>query len=542
MNATQVIRRGLWALAALFLVGGLVFGQTYKNGGTINNTSTMSVGNFQNYKTSAGKVNNRGTINVSTNYTNSDGALVGITHNQLGGTAGTIDVSGNYANSVGETHNSLAASLIKVGGTLTNGVFNNFVTDTGKVDYKAASAQAVLARVKNNKYGALSLTGGSSAIKTLDSSLTVEGLVTIASTTEFAVGSSNTLTLNAATPFSNSGTFTANASSATVTYNNSTDQSVTGGAYYNLTISNGGTKTVDNGASTVSVAAGGTLTNGTGTFDLGTYALTTTATSSITNNASGTIQTGGTVTFGASHTIAGTFVYYKATGSQDLGAASYTNLTLQGGTGATGKKVMPSGTLNVSGTFSIAGGDRDYSTNTNTFAYTGATSSTNQTIYSSESYYNLSISGASDTTFSTAGRKQADGNLSVTNDFTLAANNVLDMQGNTTITAGGTATNSGKLMWQGNNTYIAGTSGVTEFYGTGAGTVAVGASYGKLAFSGSGTKTVSGAVTANASSGVTALFVYSSGDLSIGAAGNLTINGDVENDGTITNAGTFTVQ
>ena len=542
MNATQVIRRGLWALVALFLVGGLVFGQTYKNNGTLNNTSSFSAGNFQNYRTSAGKVNNRGTISVSTNYTNSDGTLNGVTHNQSGGTGGMIDVGGNYANSTGTTFNSLAASVIKVGGSLTNTTAANFSTDTGKVDYKAASTQTVLATIKSSKYGALTLSGGSSAVKTLGGSVTVEGLVTIAASTEFAVGASNTLTLNAATPFSNSGTFTANASSATTTYNNSTDQSVTGAAYYNLTIANGGTKTVDNGASTVSVAAGGTLTNGTGTFDLGTYALTTTATSAITNNASGTIKTGGAVTFGASHTIAGTFVYYKATGSQDLGAASYTNLTLQGGTGATGKKVMPSGTLNVAGTFSIAGGDRDYSTNSNTFAYTGASSSTNQTVYSSESYYNLSISGASDTTFSTAGRKQADGNLSIANNFTVAATNVLDMQGNTTITAGGTAANSGKIMWQGNNTYIGGTSGVTEFYGTGAGTVAVGASYGKLVFSGSGTKTVSGAVTANASSGVTALFVYSSGDLSIGGSGNLTINGDVENDGTITNAGTFTVQ
>lgn len=548
MNTSRFITMGLWVVAAITLIAGLAPGQTVKNKGSYNNSSALSAASFQNYKTGAsgggGVLNNSGTVTIGTNFVNSSGTFLGSVQNHVGTVGGTIDVAGAYQNEDGYTYNSKATSIIKVGASGANPITNNtaarFATDTGKVVYKAASNQTVFAAVKSSKYGALDLTGGSSAVKSLGGSVTVEGLVTIAASTEFAVGSSNTLTLNAATPFANSGTFTANASGATTTYNNSSDQNVTGAAYYNLTISNGGTKTVSDGAATVSIAAGGTLTNGTGTFDLGTYDLTTTATSSVTNNSSGTIKTAGSVTFGAAHTIAGTFNYYKTTATQAIGTAIYSNLTLSGGTGATGKKIFPSGTVSASGTYTVGGADRDYGTNTGTFAYAGATASTNQTILSTESYYNLSITGASDTTFTTAGRKQANGNLSVANNFTIAANNVLDMQGNTTITVGGTGTNSGKIMWQGGNTYLAG-GGVTEFYGTGTGTVAAGTGYGVLWFTGSGQKTVAGVVTAGPGSGSgTGVYIGSSGDLNV--SGTLTVNGDLENDGSITNSGTITVQ
>ena len=548
MNASRFFTKGLWLLAAATLVAGLASGQTIKNKGTYTNTNALNAGAFQNYKTGAsgsgGVLNNSGTVTIGTNFVNSSGTFLGSVQNHIAATGGTIAVTGAYQNADGYTYNSKATSLIKVGASGANPITNNtaarFATDTGKVEYTAASNQTVLAAIKSTKYGALVLSGGSSAVKTLGGSVTVEGLVTIAASTEFAVGSSNTLTLNAATPFSNSGTFTANASGATTTYNNSSDQNVTGAAYYNLTLSDGGTKTVSDGAATVSIAAGGTLTNGTGTFDLGTYDLTTTATSSVTNNSSGTIKTAGSVTFGAAHTIAGTFNYYKTTATQTIGTATYSNLTLSGGTGATGKKIFPSGTVSASGTYTVGGADRDYSTNSSTFAYAGATASTNQTILSTESYYNLSLTGASDTTFTTAGRKRANGNLSVANNFTVSANNVLDMQGNTSITFGGTGTNSGKIMWQGDNTYVAGT-GVTEFYGTGTGSVAAGTGYGVLWFTGSGQKTVGAVVTAGPGSGSgTGVYVGSSGDLNV--TSTLTVNGDLENDGSITNSGTITVQ
>ncbi|MFA6455221.1 MAG: hypothetical protein WCW40_00255 [Bacteroidota bacterium] len=517
------------AILIFVLVSSLAFGQgTFKNNGTLVNTSTLNTGTFQNYRTAAGKVYNSSTIHTTGDYVNSNGTLNGMTFNQdlTNTTGGTINVDGSFTNSTGTTYNSKAASLIRIGNALTNTTAANFSTDTGAVDYKAAAIQTVSATVKNNTYGALTLTGGGSFAKTLAASVAVEGLVTIAASTEFAVGASNTLTLNAATPFSNSGTFTADAASATVVYNNSGSQDVTGANYYNLTIANGGTKTVNTGAATVSIAAGGTLTNGTGIFDLAANALTTTGTSNITNG--GTIQTGGTVTFGAAHTIAGTFIYNRATTTQTLGAASYTNLTLANGTGATGQKNFPAGTVTVTGTYTTGGADRSYGSGT--FAYAG-TSAQNVLGGAAESYNNVTISGSADTS---THKTLTVGNLTVANNLSISANNTLDFGSFTTAGAlAGTVDNSGKTMWASSNTYIGGT-GATELYGVGASSLVNGA-YGSLLFTGPGTMTLAGATT-------TASYTLVSSNLTVSGTGVLTVTGNFDNDGVVTNQGTITVQ
>jgi hypothetical protein len=441
---------------------------------------------------------------------------------------GTVNVNGNYTNSSGTTFNSLAASLIRVGGTLSNTTAANFSTDTGAVDYRAATTQTVLATVKSSTYGGLTLSGGSSAVKTLGGSVVVNGLVTIAASTEFAVGTSNNLTLNAASPFSGTGTFTASATSATVNYNRNDNQNVRSSTYYNLTLADGGTKSAQGN---ITLASGGALTNN-GTFDLMTFDLDMSA-ASITVPASDTVRTQGNVSFGTNtFTFGGLFLYEKTAANQSIGGATYTNLEMAGGA----QKDFPTTTVSVNGVYTAGGaGARAYGTGT--FAYGGSGASVTQAVVSGESYYNLTITGAGDTTYTVAGRKQANGSLVITNALSVAATNVLDMQGNTFTTLG-SGTNSGKLMWSGNNTHVGG-AGVTELYGIGTGSVADGA-YGILLFTGSGTKTVAGAGTSATNTGLVAMSIASLAVVDV--TGTLTVNGDLENDGLLTNSGSITVQ
>jgi hypothetical protein len=486
-------------LCSLFLIVSPSFSQkTTKNSGTLNITTAQSFTNFENYKTTtAGTVNN----------------------------SSTTTVSGNYDNGIGTTNNSTATSIIRIGGTLTLGT-GAFTTTVGEVEYAGAAAQTVISGVASSTYGKLTLSGGGT--KTLGGSVVVNGLVTIAASTEFAVGASNTLTLNAATPFSNSGILTASTAGATVVYNNSSNQYVTGAAYYNLTITNGGTKTVSDGAATVSIAAGGMLTNGTGTFDLASYALTTTATSSISNG--GTIQTAGNVTFGATHTIAGTFIYQATTGTQSISTANYTTLTLSGGSGATGQKNFPTGTVSVSGTYSVSGADRSYGTGT--FVYNG-TAAQNIIAGASNQYNNLSLSGTADTSIH---KTVTTGNLTVNGDLTIGTNTNLDMAAYTG-TFGGSASNSGKIMWQVGNAYVGGT-GMTEFYGTTGGNVAAGTSYGNMLFSGTGLMTFATAGTTIVSGNIT---INAGAPVTVNNGVTVQVNGDVDNNGALTINGILNV-
>ena len=90
----------------------------------------------------------------------------------------------------------------------------------------------------------------------------------------------------------------------------------------------------------------------------------------------------------------------------------------------------------------------------------------------------------------------------------------------------------------GNNIFVSGT-GVTEFYGNGATTVATGATYGNILFTGAGAMTISSAVTATGGDPNVGVTVKS--NLTITGA-TLTVTGmDFNNIGTYTNNGTLTV-
>ncbi len=497
---------------ALLLVAAVVPAQTIRNNGTMNNTGTLNCASFYNYKGGTpGTLNNTGTVNASLLFDNN---LTGATVNN--NAVGKINLTGatsSYTNGLGATYNNTATSRIAVAATLSVGT-GTFVTSAGEVLYNGTAAQTIAPL----SYGILSTaTGGT---KSLSGTTAVQSSLSIGSGTTLSVAG-DTLTINGIP--SNAGTFAANAAGSLVIYNGAGNQSVLGALYDNLTVQNGGTKTA---LGAVDVA--GRLTN-TATFDLSTFALTTGASASIVNTGS-TIQTAGNVTFGARHLIDGTFIYNASSGSQTLGAASYLNMTLSGGSGATGQKNFPADTVSVRGIYAISGANRNYGSGV--FAYAGAAA---QTVFSSEAYAGLTITGAADTSV----HKTADGNLTLSGALFIAANNTLDMLG-----FGGTfgsgSMNSGKIMWQGNNAYVAG-SGMTEFYGTTPGLVAVGAAYGNMRFSGSGTKTISGAV--GATGGNAAFGVTIDSNLTIGVGASLTITGmDMNAIGPITNNGTITVQ
>ncbi|MEK7201447.1 MAG: hypothetical protein AAB737_02325, partial [Patescibacteria group bacterium] len=412
----------------------------------------MSVATFQNYKgANPGKLNNTSTVTVSSTFDNSGFATDSV-NNNAGGIIDLTGAAGTYTNGAGATVNNTATSTMKLTNTITNGA-GAITTTNGTFEYKSVLAQTVFSGVAGSTYGNLTITGAST--KSLGGSTTVGTQVTINVGATLAEGAANTLTLNGASPITGTGTLTAD---GTTIYNGAA-QSVFGATYNNLTLQNGNTKTAGGG-----VTVNGALTSAASTtFDLSTNSLITGASSSISNNASGIIRTQGDVTFGAVHTIAGAFIYEKATLTQNVGTANYTNLTMSGGAGATGQKNFPAGTVNVSGVYSATGANRNYGAGT--FAYNSTTA---QTVFTGESYNNLTIANATDT--SAANYKSANGNLSVGAALAINASNTLDM-GSNSFTTLGSGTNSGKIRWAASNSHVVGGTGTTEFYGSSAGAV-----------------------------------------------------------------------
>jgi hypothetical protein len=548
MKATRFLRSVLWALVVGSVLVGLSFGQTFKNNGALVNNLTFKAANFQNYNTKAGVVHNSGSMWMTANLTNSGGGFNGEIANQIAATPGTLKVDGNFTNGTGFTWNSLATSLIQVGGALSNTTAANFATDTGRVEYyNAGTPQTILVNIKSTTYGGLTASGGggAGAKKTLGGNVTVVGTVNVANVSVLEVGAGNALIVQAypsAFNLNASGTLDASAATATVNYAapGTNAQNVIGATYGNLTVSNGtGTRTAL-GAVTVKTV----LTNlSATTLDFSTFALDASTATSIVNTGA-TIRSQGSVTLNATPpTIAGLFIYEASSGTQSVGTATYNDLTVQAGAGAAGQKNFPTGTVAVTGAYTATGATRNYGLTTSTFEYAGITASSTQTVVGGESYNNLTIAGAvADTGFVAGGHKKANASLSVAGALTIAANNVLDMQSNS-ITTLGSGANSGKIMWAASNKAVAG-AGITEFYAEFAGTVDPSASYGVLLFTGGGTKTIGGVVTAGPGStlGTGVAIAAVTGNLTVSGTGNLTVNGDLQNDGVLTNSGQVTVQ
>ncbi len=370
MNYTRFL---LEAVAVLFLVTGVVFGQgIFKNGGTFRNTGTLTVKEFQNFKVSnAGTLLNGGTVTTTTagagsgNLINTDGSTVhGTVQNFIGGVGnGTLVVSNDYNNGAGTTDNdtTVGVSVIQVGGGLTSS--GTFTTTSGKVEYNGSGEQSVL----TTTYGALVASGGNT--KTFSSGTTVvNDSLRIANATTLDVSTFQLDTKGAINKVQGTGALTV--SSGTVRYNGDRDQSVIPATYKTLTLtgSTSAHKKTSNGS--ISFAASGALTvDANDTLDVASGNLDlSTNTPTLTNSEA--IKIAGNATFHGGITDAGTFVY-NGTGTQTLGAVTYTDLILR----ESGAKNFPSGTVAVTGNYTIisGAGARDYDNGTFQFAGSSGT-------------------------------------------------------------------------------------------------------------------------------------------------------------------------
>jgi hypothetical protein len=428
MNNPLIRRRVLWTPFMLVIAAGMTFGGTLKNGGTFRNTGTANYQEIQNYTTTAGTIVNSGTLNINQgsgtgNFLNTNGTLNGVLRNYIGGlSAGTVvcaGSTGNFTNGAATADNDSLngyVGVIRLIGALTS--TGTFDTDSGKVEYNGSGAQTVFLTT----YGALVINGGntktlSSGTTTVNDSLRIDNSTTLAiSTFELDVKGATAVAQNIGV---------LSAGSGTVLYNGDRNQTIIPATYKTLTLTGSSTAHRKTASGGISFAASGALNVGTldsldvtsGTLDLSTNNPT------LTNNSG--VRVGGTASFGAGVTTAGTFYYYGA-GAQSIGAATYSDLIL----GGAGAKNFTAGTVAVTGNYTInpGAGARNYSTGTFQFAGTSGT----QTIagLSSESFNILQFSGA-------AAKSISSGNLGAATVSVLSGSGLVTNNATFAIGAGG---------------------------------------------------------------------------------------------------------
>ncbi len=424
MKSTSMSQLGILTLAALLLATVVSFGQgTLKNGGVLRNTGTVTYKEVQNYSGGAnGTILNSGTINTTTagggsgNFLNTNGAArTGTVRNYIGGVGnGTIVVATSITNTIAgssiDNDSTVGLSTIKVAGAITN-TSGVFTTTRGRVFYNGSGAQTVLATT----YGTLVTDVGGT--KTLAATTTVNDSLRVDNTSTLAVSTFQLNLLSGTNAAQNSGVFTANA--GTVQYNGDKNQTMIPAQYKTLTLTGSTTAHTKSSAGAISFAASGALTvNANDTLYVSTGNLDlSTNTPTLTNNSA--IKVGGNATFHGGIANAGTF-YYAGTSTQTVGAVTYTNLRL----GASGAKTLASGTIAVTGNYTIdvGTGARDYTTNTNTFQFSGTTGT--QTVSNlAETFYILQFNGAalkslSGTSFGASRMDLLSGTGQVTNGVT----------------------------------------------------------------------------------------------------------------------------
>ncbi|MFZ4619624.1 MAG: beta strand repeat-containing protein [Bacteroidota bacterium] len=347
------------------------------------------------------------------------------------------------------------------GGTLKiKGTFSSTQAAYGGTVEFTGTAQSVPALT----YANLKATGASGS-KTFAGSTTISGDVTVNQASGgFVLAATDTLTLSKITTVPvtvTSGSF--DVSAGTTKYANGV-QVLYGTTYGNL-ITSGGNKTT---GGAVTVSSGKTLTNSV-TLDFGANAFTGTG---ATFANTGTLQSAGAVTLGSGTSVNGTFAYNAAAGSQSVANATYSGtLALSG---AATKTV---GNVNLTGTYTAAGGARTYD-GTFTYAAAGA-----QTIVG-DTYDSLALSGS--------GTKSVSGTTVIGTNLTASV--PVSVPGSTTLqlAASSTASFSDNLAVDGS--YTGNAAGATTIFNGGAQTISGGAAslnFTNLTLSGTAAKTAS---------------------------------------------------
>ncbi len=319
--------------------------------------------------------------------------------------------------------------------------------------------------------------------------------------------------------WTNNGTFTKG--TGTVAYNGSSDQTLAGLSYNNLTLSGSGTK---NAAGAVTVGA--TLNNSS-TMDMATYQLLGTL-STITN--SGTIKTQCTVNppIPTSKTWGGT-VEYNGSLAQTAAAGTYTTLTINNSTGVTLAAASTITTLTIGDiTANSVFNDGGYSITTAT------------TLNMSLGTYNCNTTGTSAFPWGTLNATGGTVNYGSSGAQTIAAENYsnLTISGtrttnsvtiNGSVGVAGTFTNSATFS---SGNYVLTGSTIT-YNGASQTVIALPVAYVNLMLSGSGTKTAGAAISVSGT-------LTNSVTLDMGTYA-LTESGTPSNSGTINTQNTSTI-
>ena len=388
-------------------------------------------------------------------------------------------------------------------------------------------------------------------------------------------GTGSSRTLGATIKISNtftpgSGTYTSTGS--TIEYNGTAAQNIAAFAYYNnLTISN---SAVTVGASG-NITVGGALTvNGGIILDMGTNAIS----GSLTTLGTGTIKTQKTTAaLPSGRSWSQTVEYNAATGSQAIIDGTYANLTLSNSSGTQ----TASGTITVTSNLTVAsGGTFDLGTNQlatvgGTIAGTGTIKTqktasaipTGKTWTQTVEYYAATggqsiIVGTypSLVLSNTSGTQSAAGNITVTNNLTIATGGTFDMVTYVLSGLAGTISGTGSLAtqetsttplpsgktWTGTVLYNS-SSSQTIVQGT---YIDLNASNGNRTLASSGNVNISGSFTAGSgtytstgstvvfnatgSQNIPALTSSSYNNLTVSSTGTKSLTGDVTIAGTLT--------
>ena len=376
-------------------------------------------------------------------------------------TNGTFTLGTLQTNRVssGGTLTTLANGTLACGGTsggpeATNNYPANFTTHShsGTVHFNSASAQTIPASTSSITYKNLIL---SSSAKTLGSSATISGNLTINSSASF---SANNLDMSVGGNWANDNSFTAG--TATVTMNGSSLQTISGSAtttFNNLTISNT-TSPISVGAST-NFNVNGTLTlNSSATLSPNATIIVGGSGTLTGNGKASATRIASTPDFLTQYTISNkTYtnltIDYSGAGAQTINLLSYGNLSLS----TSGTKTFQAGTTNISGSFSISGtATGDVTTNSSTINFNGSTS---QTI-TAFNYYNLTSSSSG------ARVLASSGTIGIANVFTPGTNSYTITGSTMDFNAGGSQTipianyNNLTLSNSGTKTFTSGTTGI----------------------------------------------------------------------------------
>jgi hypothetical protein len=390
-----------------------------------------------------------------------------------------------------------------------------FVAGTGTINFTRNSGNQTIPAAT---YYNLTISGGSSRVKTLAGNIIVSNNLSISASTEFDV-SATPYSVSVGGSWTNSGTFTPR--TGTVTYNKAGDQTIGPTTYYNLTISGGsGTKSI---TSTTTAVTNNLTLDASITLAVGTATASVTGISDIngtltistgTLNANGTFDaTGGAVTFsgagnlnlgGATITSLGTTftpstgtVNYNRAGDQSIISTTYYNLTIAGG----------SGTKSITGT-----------------TYYGGTADNDQGKLSVGAGTTLAIGNQTLSRFYLGTSTNLNAGTITLNDgtwqATYGASSAFDASSGTI-----TGTGTGEIILKGNGSHNLGTfnagSGTVSYTRNGDQTVLTAPTYFKLNLANSGTKTLDGAtlnVTSSLTIGGTATFSPGANTVNLGGS------------------------